>query len=186
MLRLLRIWELLGIWKSSFQGFGAFMQLAMLLILVFLLVLAGLFIRLFVFSVSLHLELLPGEGFLLNKLVLHHLGIILIFKDQHSTNTLAALLLIWPNIPYYSANVKSALNNSFQVIKMDVIESRNSGLLQSKQTCSTWLTPFSVCFREISLYIFSKLTNFHFPFHVLKLLTRSLALKSLSRCTELA
>lgn len=118
---------LLGIRTSSFQGFGAFMQLAVPLILMFIPVLAGLFICLFVSSVSLHLELLQGEGFLLNGLVLHHLGVILIFNGQHSTNTLTASLLICPDMPYYSENVKSALNNSFQVIKIDVMESRNSG-----------------------------------------------------------
>lgn len=56
---------LLGIYKS-FRGFGAFMQLAMPLILMFLLVLAGLSICLFIFTLSLYLELLQGEGFLLN------------------------------------------------------------------------------------------------------------------------
>lgn len=100
--------------KSSFRGFGAFMQLAMPLILMFLFVLAGLFICLFVFSVSLCLELLQGEGFLLNKLVRHHLGIILIFNDQLSTNTLTASLLVWPDMPYYSAGVKSALSRSLK------------------------------------------------------------------------
>lgn len=103
------------------------MQLALTLILMFLPVLAGLFICLFVFSVSLYLELLQGARFLLNGLVLHHLGVILIFNDQHSTNTLTAFLLLWPDMPYYSANVKLALNNSFKVFKVDVIESRNSG-----------------------------------------------------------
>lgn len=134
-----QIAELLGICKSSFQEFGALRWPPMPLILIFLLDLAGLFICLFVFSVSLYLELLQSGGFLLNDLVLHHLGIILIFNDQHSTNTVSPSLLIWPDMPYYSANVKSALSNGFQMFKIDVIESRNSGPLQAKQTCSTWL-----------------------------------------------
>lgn len=186
---------LLGICKSSFQGFGAFMQLAMPFILMFLFVLAGLFICLFVCSVSLCLELLRGEEFLLNELVFHHLSIILIFNDRHSTSTLTASLLIWPDMAYYSENVKSAFSNSFQMIKIDVIESRISGslyflALQGEQTCSTWLTPFSVPFWEISIYVSSKLTNFHFrwkeTFHALKLFTLSPVLKSLNKCTEFA
>lgn len=130
---------LLGIYKSSFLGFLAFMQLVVGLILTFLLTLPGLFVCLFVFPLSLYLELLQAER--LAEWVSSSSWCYFNGIHQHSTNSLTALLLTsWPYMTYHTTNMTPALNNSFQVIKIDVVESGNPGSLQGKQTCSTLFT----------------------------------------------
>lgn len=130
---------LLGLYKSSFLGFLAFMQLGVGLILTFLLTLPGLFVCLFVFPLSLYLELLQAgrlAEWVSSSSWCYFNGI-----RQHSTNSLTALLLTsWPYMTYHTTNMTPALNNSFQVIKIDVVESGNPGPLQGKQTCSTLFT----------------------------------------------
>lgn len=115
---------LLGIYKSWFLGFLALTQLVMALILIFLLALAGLFVCLFVFPPSLYLEFLQAERLLLNELVVHHPDAILMAFVSTAQRFTALLLTSWPNMTYHTI-VKPALNNSFQVIKIDVVESGN-------------------------------------------------------------
>lgn len=125
----------LGIYKSLFLEFFTCMKLGVALILIFLLDLAGLFVCLFFSPLSLFRASASWET--LEWVCSSSSWCYFNSIRQHSTDSLtASLLTSWPNTNYCATDVKTELYISFQVFKLDVVESGDPEPFQGQQIIS--------------------------------------------------